>query len=180
MVIKNLWRERHPEKHKAYLERTKNARKKHMRDYRLSRYHPCLDCGILVTHESIRCRSCALKMRIQNGEMTPNKGKKGDQSFTWKGGRIQNTAGYIMIYQPKHPRATNGAYVLEHILIWEQIHGKPVPKDWVIHHLNGIRNDNRPSNLVALPARKHNLIINTLKKRIQELEALLNNQRQLL
>jgi len=84
--------------------------------------------------------------------------------------------GYIGILKPNHPRANTKGYVLEHILIWEEAHGKPLPEGWVIHHLNGIKDDNRPRNLIALPSKKHYLILQAKAKRIQELEAMLNNQ----
>jgi hypothetical protein len=81
---------------------------------------------------------------------------------------------------PQHPRANKDGYIQEHIVVWEQTHNKPVPQGWHVHHLNGIKNDNRPRNLVALPSTKHYLILQAKARRIQELEALLNNQHQLL
>ena len=88
--------------------------------------------------------------------------------------------GYIEIRVESHHRARANGYVFEHILIWEQAHGKPLPKGWVIHHLNGVKDDNRISNLVALPNMKHCLLLQAKAKRIQELEAILNGQHQLL
>ena len=79
-----------------------------------------------------------------------------------------------------HPRANSKDRILEHIWIWEEAHGKPLPKGWIIHHLNGIKDDNRPKNLMALPNKKHYLVLQAKAKRIQELEALLNGQHQLL
>lgn len=78
--------------------------------------------------------------------------------------------GYTFVRNPTHPRAVGG-YVREHILIWEQVHGKQLPKGWIIHHLNGIRSDNRPENLIALPNRKHIHILEAKAQRIRELEA---------
>jgi len=37
--------------------------------------------------------------------------------------------------------------------------------------LNGIKGDNRPENLVALPSKKHYLILKEKSRRIRELEA---------
>lgn len=88
--------------------------------------------------------------------------------------------GYVLIHQPDHPRASKKGYVAEHILVWEQTHGKPLPKGWVVHHLNGRRADNRPSNLKGLPNKKHYLVLQAKAKRIQELEGIINGQSQLL
>ena len=97
-----------------------------------------------------------------------------------KGGRYKHDSGYILIKFPSHPRAYKSGYVFEHILVWEETHGKPLPKRWIIHHLNGIKDDNQIVNLVALPNKKHYLILQAKAKRIQELEAMLNGQSQLL
>ena len=85
-----------------------------------------------------------------------------------------------MVHKPEHPRASKVGAVFDHWLVWEQAHNKPLPAGWIIHHLNGIKTDNRPSNLVALPNKKHYLVLQAKAKRIQELEGLLNNQHQLL
>ena len=88
--------------------------------------------------------------------------------------------GYVLILHPGHPRVNRDGYVSEHILVWEQVHGKPLPIGWIIHHLNGIKHDNRPGNLIGLPNKKHYLVLQAKAKRIQELEAMLNGQSQLL
>ena len=84
-----------------------------------------------------------------------------------------------MIHRPEHPRAIKG-YIFEHWLVWEEANNKSLPKGWVIHHLNGIKGDNRICNLEALSNRKHYLVLQAKAKRIQALEALLNGQHQLL
>lgn len=99
--------------------------------------------------------------------------------IVWKGGR-KDVRGYIRLLLPEHPRADKRGYVCEHIVAWEKAQGKPLPDGWVVHHLNGIRHDNRAVNLIALPDRKHKHILAAKAKRIQELEAMLTNQRQLL
>jgi hypothetical protein len=45
-------------------------------------------------------------------------------------------------------------YRAEHLLIWEDAHG-PIPKNHHIHHINGIRDDNRPENLICLTRSQH-------------------------
>ena len=79
---------------------------------------------------------------------------------------------YLAQKQPGHPRANKRGYVKEHILVWEATHGKPLPHGWVIHHLNGVKNDNRPENLEAMPNGNHcsGLVNRALRKRILVLE----------
>lgn len=154
-------------------------RTEYTHQYALDHKHPCMDCGKPCSQGSVRCNSCQLKRRwIIKPITNPVFFGKGINHYNWKGGRVKMGGGYIGIRNPNHPRATNG-YVLEHILIWEKEHDKPLPKGWIIHHLNGNKTDNRIVNLAALPVRKHYLVLQAKAKRIQELEALLQGQPQL-
>jgi len=67
----------------------------------------------------------------------------------WKGGRIIDKHGYVLLYRPGHPRARRPRriYVLEHILVMEKILGRPLRKGEIVHHRNKNRQDNRPENL---------------------------------
>ena len=54
----------------------------------------------------------------------------------------------MMIRVPDHPRApNNGFYVFEHILVMERLIGRYLLPDETVHHRNGVKDDNRPSNL---------------------------------
>jgi len=50
-------------------------------------------------------------------------------------------------------RASNhdGKTILEHRAIAEQLLGRSLTKQEVVHHCNGVRNDNRPENLWVFP-----------------------------
>jgi len=105
---------------------------------------------------------------------------RGSTHPSWKGGIRKTKQGYTRVWRLGHPRANNHNYVLEHILVWEEFHGKGLPGGWLIHHLNGIKDDNRPENLVALPLNKHNpdlaggrhyiSLIHEMQRKIQDLE----------
>lgn len=111
------------------------------------------------------CVRCSNRLKGQKSS------QPGAKHPNWQGGRWVLPGGYIYIKFPDHPRANNSGYVMEHILVWEQVHNKPLPKGWVIHHLNGVKSDNRPENLIALPSRRHQHILAAKGKRIRELEA---------
>lgn len=45
----------------------------------------------------------------------------------------------------------------EHRLIYTEHYGK-IPKYWVVHHIDGKKGNNVPTNLIAIPEKYHNLI----------------------
>ena len=66
--------------------------------------------------------------------------------------------------RPYKKNETKGGYILvntakgcmpEHRFVWETAHGE-IPANTVIHHINGIKHDNRLENLVALTRNQHN------------------------
>lgn len=140
----------------------------------------CIICNKPISKNATigLCCSCKAKQSYKTGKRKIFDQPKGELSPHWKGGRHIHD-GYMLVYAPEHPRASE-SYVPEHILVWETYHNKPLPKGWEVHHYNGIKDDNRPSNLFAKSKKQHRLIIPEFQKKIQELEAMLNHQGQLL
>lgn len=105
----------------------------------------------------------------------------GEDDPHWRGGHKykasgqQDSRGYILIHPPDyHKLPHDKRYVRRNRFIWEQTHGVPVPKGYEVHHLNGIKDDDRPENLVALPKGTHTTLhhpsYKVLQERIRDLE----------
>lgn len=127
-------------------------------NFETMRRHPCIDCGTLCTRKSLRCAKCANPVRGAN--------QRGEANPSWKGGRTLHSDGYIEL-------RLDGRKVLEHRYVWEQAHG-PTDRAVHIHHLNGIKTDNRLENLCATDARGHQhrtRMVEAYEARIRELEA---------
>ena len=71
-----------------------------------------------------------------------------------------------------HTLSINGRAIPEHRYIWQKHYKKELPYDWVVHHLNGLKGDNRIENLVAMPKSDHDTkhLVTTLQSRIRDLE----------
>lgn len=91
--------------------------------------------------------SCAAKWRIRETNKTWN--RSGSNNPAWKGG-IRMAQGYVFLIRPNHPRANNKGYVQEHRLIMEEHLGRYLTEKERVHHINGIKNDNRIDNLQLL------------------------------
>lgn len=63
---------------------------------------------------------------------------------------VKTAQGYRLVaVRGPHPRKISSSnYVREHILVAEAALGKYLPTGAVVHHVNEIRHDNRPANLV--------------------------------
>lgn len=100
----------------------------------------------------------------------------GDKNPAWKGGRRYDENGYIMVRMPGHPFANDG-YVYEHRLVVEERTRKKDPNNpllievagekylkpvAVVHHIDEVKTNNEPSNLMLLPhQRAHAFIHNS-------------------
>ena len=100
------------------------------------------------------CREYAIPTRSLS-ESEKLRGFTGSKNPAWKGGRRYSATGHVQILCPEHARASKSGYVMEHILVWEKAHERPLPEGYVLHHINGIPDDNRPSNLRAMRQREH-------------------------
>ena len=76
------------------------------------------------------------------------KGQLGNKHPAWKNGKIKIPQGYILVYILNHSFA-RGNHILEHRFVVEQQINRYLLPTEVCHHINEIKNDNRPENLMA-------------------------------
>lgn len=56
--------------------------------------------------------------------------------------------GYVIMYVGRdYPNATKTGHILEHRKVMQDILGRPLVEAENVHHINGVRGDNRPGNL---------------------------------
>ena len=82
----------------------------------------------------------------------------GENNPNWKGG-VKMLRGYRYIKVKDHPFVSKSGYMAEHRLVVEKHLNRYLIKSEVIHHINGIKDDNRIENLQLLKDQgEHNRI----------------------
>lgn len=101
----------------------------------------------------------------------PNNIKRGKDSPNWKGGLYEVTNGYVYRYVDNHPFKNSGNYVPEHRIVMEKYLGRYLKPEEMVHHINGIKNDNRLENLKLFPSDKEHMRFHmSYYKKIKNLE----------
>ena len=152
-----------------------SCRQKRLQEHEKARairtQEPCANCGKPRTRGSILCYVCS----------NQEKARRLHENST--GRVVKDGYVYIRVLYGSPGKGKGGFYRGEHILVWERINGKPLPKGFVVHHYNGVKDDNRPQNLLGLPRQEHHShpreVLRLYERRILELERELNAVQQL-
>jgi len=94
------------------------------------------------------CRSCLI-----------GKGNNGNKNGQWKGGEYKNKAGYIVVWLPTEDffylMVNKEGHVLKHRLVMAKHLGRCLQLWEVVHHKNGIKDDNHIENLMLTTQGDH-------------------------
>lgn len=72
---------------------------------------------------------------------------EGRSNPRWNGGKTIDRHGYVKILKPICPMSDSKGYVYEHRYKMSIKIGRDLTNKDIVHHINGIRNDNRIENL---------------------------------
>jgi len=75
----------------------------------------------------------------------------------WLGGKTISDQGYVYLYVSNHPRQHNN-YRREHHIVMEKHLGRYLTPEEVVHHKNGVRDDNRIENLILFPSQAEHCV----------------------
>ncbi len=79
---------------------------------------------------------------------------RGAASWKWREGKSRTGKGYILLHGLHgHPQANHRGHALEHRVVLAELIGRPLLPSEAVHHVNEIRDDNRPENLWLFPSR---------------------------
>jgi len=69
--------------------------------------------------------------------------------------KIRKNGKYVQLWKPEHPMSNKIGYIYEHRFIVSEQLGRMLESTEIVHHLNGIKDDNRPDNLVLTARTNH-------------------------
>jgi hypothetical protein len=126
----------------------------------------CVDCNkILSSDRYKRCRSCTTRLQHKTGILN-SKGKNnpnyqngnkisGANNKNWKGGVYKEITGYVMIMSKGHPHTVANGYVKRSRLVMEKHLKRFLDPSEAVHHINGIKDDDRIENLLVMTHKEH-------------------------
>lgn len=82
--------------------------------------------------------SMTLRAKLPNGQF----------HHAWRGGLWKHHSGYVYVYRSDHPHHDKDKYIKRSHAIMESVLGRILNPGEVVHHLNEVKDDDRPENLM--------------------------------
>ena len=99
----------------------------------------------------------------------------GEKNSSWKGGRKISPQGYVLIMKKGYESSDCMGYIFEHRYIAEQVMGRYLNKNEVVHHINGDKKDNKIENLKVMTNGEHTILHHAGAKRSEEVRKNISN-----
>lgn len=126
-----------------------------------------------IQHKAVR-----LNLKKDNDAISIHKMQlREENSPMWKGGRKINKKGHVLVLDRTSPHADANGYVLEHRKVMCEHIGRPLKDNEVVHHINGIKTDNRIENLQLMDRGEHTTLHHTGMKRTEETKSKISESR---
>lgn len=122
---------------------------------------------------SVICKSCAAKKRMKTMPLKEY-AMKGSKNPKWNGGISIRADGYITVrLTPDEellfsPMVGKRGYVREHRLVMAKHLNRCLEKWEIVHHKNGVKDDNRLENLELLPSEAYHCPSKMWQREIKE------------
>lgn len=127
------------------------ATRSRVNKYPRSVVEPLVDAGMSTPQiaAALGCSSTRVYQLLREYGLQARSGHL--QPKPWRRLARVRFSGYWMLYRPEHPHADKRGRVMEHRLVMEEQLGRYLQPEEVVHHMNHVRDDNRPENLMVLP-----------------------------
>lgn len=93
---------------------------------------------------------------------------RGENHPGYKGGKIKTSEGYVGLLTSQKTPNGRTKYLREHVVLAEKALGKPLPKNAVVHHVDGNRSNNTPGNLVICENDAYHQLLHARQRRIRD------------
>ena len=101
-------------------------------------------------------------LKFIHGHNTKMKNK--NRPKDWIGNEYYNSEGHVKVYAPNHSGSNKVGSILKSRMIVEDILGKSIPKNAEVHHVNNIKDDDRPTNYVLCQDRAYHMLLHQCQR----------------
>jgi hypothetical protein len=110
-------------------------------------------CGQVIPLKAWHFKSWSKIPKCIVGHNPASHFKEGNK-LGWKGG-VYQSGGYVYVFNPNHPNANANGYIKRSRMVMEGYIGRYIKRSEHVHHINGIKTDDRIENLRLLSLEQH-------------------------